>query len=615
VARSEGAAVPSAARSRTVAAGVAPFRGAHFWLDARSKRHRRSRPDRKLPAGCGSARECPVRLSIVPQPRSVRTLGGVTHLGPTTTLDAGPGTEEAARLLRLWIGQPTGLALPPSEAAARWGENTDDLPDLIRVVRLRRRPPAGETHTDEAYHLRVEPGAILVEAASHRGLVWALQVLRQLLPVEVCTPGCFGAGPLGPVSGGPVSGGPVSGGRPTWPLATVDVVDAPRFRWRGGHLDVARHFFPLEVLFREVDLLSLHRFNVFHLHLTDDQGWRMEIERAPRLTEIGAWRRGTEPDKPNVPHGGYYTQAELRRLVTYAQARGVEVVPEIEMPGHAQAAIAAYPELGTDPSHHFQVATGWGVLDGVFNVEEETIHFLEGVLEEVLEVFPSRFIHIGGDECPKEPWRRSPAAQARRQDLGLADEDQLQSYIVGRIGDFLARRSRLLVGWDEILEGGLPRGATVMSWRGEEGGVAAARAGHDVVMCPEAWTYFDWPQEPTGETTTARRRVTTWSQVYDYEPVPAEIHESDAAGHVLGTQFQVWTERIDNVARLDEMTFPRAAALAEVAWGRPLGADDRLGFGRRLATHARRLSALGVHVHSSANEPSSAKEALPGASC
>lgn len=531
--------------------------------------------------------------AIVPQPRSVQSLGGVVHLAPATTLDAGPGTEEAARLFRLWIGRPTGLALPPAAAAAHWGESTADGSDLVRVVRLRLQLPAGESDTHEAYHLRVEPGTILIEAADHRGLVWALQVLRQLLPVEVFAPGCFGPGPLGPVSGR----------RRTWPLATVDIVDAPRFPWRGGHLDVARHFFPLEVLFRQVDLLSLHRLGVFHLHLTDDQGWRMEIDRFPRLSALGAWRRGTDPDEPDVPHGGYYTKDELARLVAYARTRGVEVLPEIEMPGHAQAAIAAYPELGNDPARPVEVATGWGVLEGTFNVEERTIHFLEEVLEEVLEVFPSRFVHIGGDECPKEPWRRSTATQARRRELGLADEDQLQSYVVGRIGQFLADRGRRLVGWDEILEGGLPPGATVMSWRGEEGGVTAARAGHDVVMCPGAWTYFDWPQEPAGEA-DAPAGVTTWSRVYDYEPVPAELRGTDAADRVLGTQFQVWTERIADVDRLDEMTFPRAAALAEVAWGRPAEPAEGGDFRRRLATHARRLAALGVRVHPSAEDTS-----------
>lgn len=541
--------------------------------------------------------------AIVPHPRSVQPLGGVVHLGPATTLDAGPGTAEAAELLRLWIGRPTGLALPPSEAAVRWGESAAHEPDLVRVVRLRRHPPAGEAARREAYHLRVEPGAVLIEAADQPGLVWGLQVLRQLLPTEAWEPGCFGPGPLGPIAGGPRS----------WPLATVDIVDAPRFAWRGGHLDVARHFFPIEVLFRQVELLSLHRFNVFHLHLTDDQGWRMEIDRFPRLTQVGAWRRGTEPDELDVPHGGYYTKAELARLVAYARVRGVEVVPEVEMPGHAQAAVAAYPELGNDPSRPLEVATGWGVLEGTFNVEERTIHFLTEVLDEVLEVFPSQFVHIGGDECPKEPWRRSATAQARRRDLGLADEDQLQSYLVGRIARFLADRGRRLVGWDEILEGGLPVGATVMSWRGEEGGITAARAGHDVVMAPSAWTYFDWPQEPATEGHSAPPGVTPWSAVYDYEPVPAEIRETDAAAHVLGTQFQVWTERIADVGRLDEMTFPRASALAEVAWGRPPKAAEAHAFGRRLAIHARRLAALGVRVHPSAYEHSpGAQRPLPG---
>src|SRR3979409_2086749 len=275
---------------------------------------------------------------------------------------------------------------------------------------------------------------------------------------------------------------------------------APRCAWRGSLLDVGRHFMPKMTVLRHIDLLALHKLNVFHWHLTDDQGWRIEIKRYPKLTEVGAWRKDSmippltrDPAMrkfAGVPHGGFYTQDDVREVVRYAADRGITVVPEIEMPGHALAAIAAYPELGNTSTQH-EVQTYWGISEHVFGVGDNVLKFIENVLEEVLALFPSKFIHVGGDECPKTEWKASPAAQARMRGLGLKDEGQRQGGCITHVDKWLAARGRRLIGWDEILEGGLAPGATVMSWRGEKGGIAAAKAGHDVVMTPGSATYFD----------------------------------------------------------------------------------------------------------------------------
>ena len=371
-------------------------------------------------------------------------------------------------------------------------------------------------------------------------------------------------------------------------------------------LDVSRHFFGVDAVLKLIDILALQRMNVLHLHLTDDQGWRMEIKRYPRLTEIGAWRTGSmigrtdgSPDETTrydmAPHGGFFTQDDLREIVAYAASRYITVVPEIDMPGHSQAAIAAYPWLG-NTRQQLPVWTDWGINPHVLNVSDETIAFYKGVFEEVLDVFPGVFVHVGGDECPKDEWRASPAAQARMRELGLADEDQLQSWVIRQMDEFLTARGRRLVGWDEILEGGLAPRATVMSWRGEAGGIAAARAGHDVVMAPDPSTYLyhhqsdDPATEPPGVPPTVDLRT-----VYTYDPAPVELTSAQAQ-HVLGAQCQMWTEFVVSQRQMQQMVFPRLCAFSEAVWADRRGTFEE--FESRLRVHVERLRVLDVAVFS-----------------
>jgi hexosaminidase len=381
----------------------------------------------------------------------------------------------------------------------------------------------------------------------------------------------------------------------------VEILDRPRFRWRGQHMDVSRHFMPLAWLKRLVDLIALHKLNTLHLHLTDDQGWRIQIDRYPRLTEVGAWRREspvgyyTEGRVDGSPHGGFYTKDDLRELVAYAEERFVNVVPEIELPGHSQAAIAAYPELG-NTGDQLEPWTSWGVCENILNAEESTVQFYKDVLDEVLEIFPSRYVHIGGDEAPKTQWRESQRAQELLGERGLANEDELQSWWIRQIGAHLIARGRIMVGWDEILEGGLAEGAVVMSWRGEEGGIAAASAGHDVVIGPEPWVYLDWYQAPSGSGEPLAihpERHTDVAKTYGYEPVPAALTEEQRRGHVLGSQGHLWTEYVPTPEHAEYMLFPRLCAIAEVVWSS--AERDFAEFERRLREHLRGLAALGVN--------------------
>ncbi len=427
-------------------------------------------------------------------------------------------------------------------------------------------------------------GRAVVRGGGPAGVFWGAQTLRQLLG-----PDAFRRAPLW---------------RTGWVLPGCEIEDAPRFGWRGVLLDVSRHFLPKADVLRFLDLLAAHKLNVLHLHLTDDQGWRVEIKRYPRLTSLGGWRERSMVGfragdrRDDRPHGGYYTQDDLREIVAYATDRQITVVPEIDLPGHAQAAIAAYPELGnTDvvDTSALGVWTDWGVNPNVLNPSDATLRFYEGVLEEVLQLFPSEFVHLGGDECPKDQWRASPAAQARIKELGLADEDELQSWFIRHFDGWLTARGRRLIGWDEILEGGLAPGAAVSSWRGYEGGVAAARAGHDVVMCPEQHVYLDHRQAAGEDEPIPVGYVHTLEDVLRFEPVPPEL-PAEAAHHVIGTQANLWTEFTDDARDVDYRAFPRLAAFAEVAWSDlpAPAARDYPDFERRMTTHYARLDALGV---------------------
>ncbi|MGC0316320.1 hexosaminidase [Kitasatospora acidiphila] len=516
-------------------------------------------------------------MDLIPAPSAVRLDPHRTlPLGPDSTLAGGPGTEAAERWLRTELGAATGLALPRA-----------DRP----VIELRLSPSlaAGRCPhaalAPEAYRIAIGPERAQLTAGGPAGAHWAAQTLRQLLGPEA-----FRRAPLR---------------RTGWALPLGEITDAPRFGWRGLLLDTARHFLPKPELLRYVDLLAAHKLNVLHLHLTDDQGWRFEVKRYPKLVEAGSWRTrsmvgfrdGQRWD--DRPHGGHYTQDDLRELVAYAADRGITVVPEIDLPGHTQAAIAAYPELGnTDvvDTAALGVWTDWGVSSHVLNASDATLAFFEGVLEELLEVFPSEFVHLGGDECPKDEWRASPAAQARIKELGLAGEEELQGWMIRHFGRWLADRGRRLIGWDEILEGGLAPQAAVSSWRGYYGGVAAARAGHQVVMCPEQYVYLDHRQADGPDEPIPVGFVRTAADVYRFEPVPPELDEPGAR-QVIGTQANLWTEFADQPRDVDFRAFPRLAALAEVAWSelpRDPARRDWPGFEQRLGGHLARLDALGV---------------------
>ncbi|MDH6577174.1 beta-N-acetylhexosaminidase [Kitasatospora sp. MAP5-34] len=505
-------------------------------------------------------------MDLIPAPLTARYVEEwALPLDGDTPLTAGPGTEAVGAWLRSVLGAATGLPLLPGAGGGL---------ELTLDGAL----------APESYRISVRDGRAVLRGGDPAGVFWGAQTLRQLLG-----PDAFRRAPLR---------------RTGWALPGCEIEDAPRFGWRGVLLDVSRHFLPKADVLRFLDLMAAHKLNVLHLHLTDDQGWRVEIKRYPRLTSAGGWRERSMVGyrsgerRDDQPHGGYYTQDDLREIVAYAADRQITVVPEIDLPGHAQAAICAYPELGnTDvvDTATLGVWTDWGINPNVLNVSDATLRFFEGVLEELLEIFPAEFVHLGGDECPKDQWRASPAAQARIRELDLAGEDELQSWFIRHFDSWLTARGRRLIGWDEILEGGLAPGAAVSSWRGYAGGVAAARAGHDVVMCPEQHVYLDHRQAAGEYEPIPVGYVRTLEDVFRFEPLPPEL-DAEAARHVIGTQANLWTEFMNDARDVDYRAFPRLAAFAEVAWSELPASEARdfEGFERRMAVHYARLDALGV---------------------
>ncbi len=511
-------------------------------------------------------------VAVIPRPAHITPRPGSFTLTGSTIITTDEGSRALGGMLADYLFPATGFRLAVRPSA----------PSGARAISIRLDATLTALGA-EGYRLDVTPGRVTIRAPQAAGAFYAIQTLRQLLPVAIFRQARVPAG--------------------VWTIPAVSIEDFPRFRWRGMHLDVARHFMPKEFVKKLVDLVTLHKLNRLHLHLTDDQGWRIEIRQYPRLTALGAWRRQTiigRPDPDSTkwrfdgqPHGGFYTQEDIAEIVGYAQARFVTVVPEIEMPGHSQAAIAAYPELGNKPDT-LPVWTAWGVDENILNPGDATIRFEQNVLTEVMALFPGRWIHVGGDEAPKTQWKASPLAQARIRELSLKNEDELQSYFTRRMDEFLTAHGRSLVGWDEILEGGLAPNAVVMSWRGIDGGIAAARASHDVVMAPGSHTYFDHYQ--SADTTTEPLAIGGFlplDTVYAYEPVPAALTPEEAR-HVLGAQGQLWTEYIPDPKRAEYMAFPRACALAEVLWTPP-EQKSYPDFLARLATHLGRLAVLDVN--------------------
>ncbi len=430
--------------------------------------------------------------------------------------------------------------------------------------------PAASPEAAEGYVLEVARDGIRVAAGDERGLFYGAVTLWQLLS---------------------------SARGEALRIPALRIEDAPRFAWRGVMLDSARHFQGVDQIKQLLDAMARHKLNVFHWHLTDDQGWRIEIPEYPRLMEVAACRvpageAGTDPATGQTrPYCGYYTREQIRDIVAYAAQRHITVVPELDLPGHVQAVVAAYPQfgsLGNTPP----VSSEWGVHQYLFNVDDETFGFIEDVLDQIVELFPSTYIHIGGDEAVKTQWQASPRVQARMKELGIADETALQSWFIKRVGAYLDGKGKRLLGWDEILDGGLAPAATVMSWRGTEGGIAAARAGHDVVMTPVDSLYLDYLQTGSPNEPPGRPAMVTLRDVYGFEPVP-EALAPEQGEHILGVQANLWTEHLRTWERQQHAYFPRVAALAEMAWS-PAQRRDYADFLTRLPAQLERYRAFGI---------------------
>ena len=508
-------------------------------------------------------------IAIVPKPVHMDINRGAFEVTRETKICVDSQTEFQGEMLNALLSPPMGFSL----------DVTESMP-VRNSIQLSVDTSLHDLD-EEGYQLTVTKNRILIEASTSAGIFYGIQTMRQLLPVAV-----YQSHEQADIR---------------WNIPCVEIEDYPRFEWRGMHLDVCRHFMPKEFIMKFIDLLSIHKMNRFHWHLTEDQGWRIEIKKYPDLTNISAWRDetliGSHSDEParfdGQIHGGFYTQEEIREIVAYAQERYVTIVPEIELPGHSQAALSAYPELSCTGGP-FKVETTWGIFKEVYCAgNEQTFEFLRNVLQEVISLFPGEYIHIGGDECPKDRWKECPKCQARIQSEGLLDEHELQSYFIKRIDKYLISENRRLIGWDEILEGGLVESATVMSWQSEEGGISAARAGNDVIMTPINYTYFNFYQSDSANEPLAYNRFLPLEKVYAYDPVPDELNEQQKS-HILGVQGQLWTEYISTPEMVEYMAFPRACAMAEIAWT-PDSKKDYLLFLETLHHHLKRLEFLKVN--------------------
>ena len=507
-------------------------------------------------------------LTLFPQPQHLQRKPGAFTIDAHTRIFAADGVP--GDMLAGYLRPATGFGLPVHPL------DDDILADALNAILL---VPADGDMADEAYSLDVSPERVSLRAGGRAGFLHAMQTLRQLLPPQI------------------LADAPQDG--VTWTMPCLSISDAPAFAWRGLHLDVGRHMFPVDFIKKFIDTMAFYKFNTFHWHLTEDQGWRLEIKKYPRLTEVGAFRAETPiPATPKQgdgkPYGGFYTQDEAREIVAHAADRGITVMPEIELPGHARAALTAYPELGC-VGEGYQLRRTWGIDPDIYCAGEDRVFsFLADVFEETLDIFPSEFIHIGGDEAPKQRWAACPKCQARIKAEGLADEDELQSWFIRQIESWLNERGRRLIGWDEILEGGLAPNATVMSWRGSDGGIAAANAGHDVVMTPNTYCYLDyyqhedWTREPPAIASTL-----TLEQTWQFAVIPEAI-AANKAGHILGGQGNIWTEYIPSTDHVEYMAFPRAIALADILWNHPRERSyDALV--QRLHAHLPCLDILGVN--------------------
>ncbi|MFZ0269465.1 beta-N-acetylhexosaminidase [Caulobacter sp.] len=515
----------------------------------------------------GPPAQAQTRPSLTPAPAAMAVKSGRTLIANGTPILVRAGdsdAEAAADFLSQLALKTRGLTLPVRHGATGPG---------IAITST----AAGEV---DSYRLETSAKGAAITAHGRGGLLYGAVTFWQLLTQDGATKGAA-------------------------TFQSVSIQDAPRFAWRGLMLDSARHYQSPEQIRQLLDWMALHKLNVLHWHLVDDQGWRLEIKRYPKLTEVGAWRTAVAgeaqlPEGKTGRYGGFYTQDEVRRIVAYAAARNITIVPEIEMPGHSTAAIAAYPELGlgTPP---VEPAITWGVHDQLFNARPETLDFLENVLSEVMALFPSTYIHVGGDEALKDRWKASPEIQAQMKAAGIDTEQHFQHWFIQRIESFLDANGRRLIGWDEILEGGIPAKATVMSWRGVEGAITAAKAGHDAVISPRNPLYLDFRQGDAAGEPAARAPLNTLGDIYGFEPAPKALTEAERR-HVIGVQSNLWTEHIATADHLQYQLFPRLSALSEVAWS-PASRRDWDDFLKRTPSQLERYRRLGVRVSYSAFEP------------
>lgn len=537
-------------------------------------------------------------VNIIPKPKNLELKKGSFTITPSTVIVLGDDGEKAtASFFNQHLKSIYGFELKTGKSSSK---------NFIRFSTKKFIKPG----TEGKYDLNVSTKGVTVSGDTYSGTFNGMQTLIQLLAVDVKT---------------------ISSKQ--FKIPALAIQDEPRFQYRGLHLDVGRHFYSASYVKRYIDFLAYHKFNVFHWHLTEDQGWRIEIKKYPLLTSVGSKRNGTiigrYPGKGNnnQPLEGFYTQEEIKDVVQYAKDRFIEVIPEIEMPGHSSAAIAAYPWLSCFPNRTTaiplnmvslksvqEVQNGrvklvqetWGVFDDVFCAgKDSTFKFLENVLDEVIELFPSKYVHIGGDECPKTHWKQCPSCQKRMKDLKLKDEHELQSYFVQRMEKYLNSKGKTLIGWDEILEGGLAPNAQVMSWRGEAGGIAAAKEQHYVLMTPGSHVYFDHKQTYNEDSVTIGG-YTTVQKVYSYEPVPKEL-TGDAVNFVRGAQANLWTEYISNTNKVEYMLFPRISALSEVLWSSK-ESRNWTDFEKRLLIQFKRYDLLKINYSKAYFDPKSTVE-------
>lgn len=516
-------------------------------------------------------------LNIIPAPVKSELKKGNFAISATTTIVlAGSNLEKSAAFLNNYLKEIYGIALPIATGKAAWKNAI-----VLNFDRLDGKIPG-------AYNLTVDKNKVYIGGDNEEGVFYGIQTLIQLLPVDKSA---------------------------TLSIPQCSVEDAPRFAYRGMMLDCGRHFFSVDFVKRYIDFIAMSKMNTFHWHLTDDQGWRIEIKKYPLLTQVGGCRNGTiighHPGTGNdfKQDCGYYTQEQVKDVVQYAADRYITIIPEIEMPGHASAAIAAYPQLSCFPNQATTIYPGtfwsgsvkgkevqqtWGVFPDVFAPTDYTFNFLQDVLDEVMTLFPSKYIHVGGDECPKDYWKKSAFCQQLIKDKNLKDEHGLQSYFIGRMEQYLNSKGRQIIGWDEILEGGLAPNASVMSWRGEKGGIEAAKLHHTVVMTPTTYVYFNYSQAKTEDSLTIGGYLPL-EVVYNYEPLPKDLTPEEQQ-YIIGAQANLWTEYLPSPSKVEYMLFPRLAALSEVLWSAPQHKNWN-DFKNRLPTQFKRYDLWQVSYH------------------